>query len=81
MTAPAGAVRPGMSFDDLLKFVKVPTEVNGQAMRAEDWLDWRRDQHFECRGEFEQHLGDGRWLRTFDVRTRRGGIASRETCS
>ncbi|MBD8893841.1 diguanylate cyclase [Roseibium litorale] len=76
----APAMIPGKTFEEILRYGL----DNGQYHLGEgsknDWLQERLRWHREASGEvLEQRLGDGRWLRIAERKTRAGGTAGIRT--
>jgi diguanylate cyclase (GGDEF)-like protein/PAS domain S-box-containing protein len=72
----ASAIVPGNRFEDILRFGLNRKQYDTGSLSEEEWLSERLTRHQEADGSaIEQNLGDGRWLRISETRTRRGGIA------
>jgi len=72
----APAIFPGNRFEDILRFGLNRGQYDTGGLSDEDWLRQRLDRHRHADGAvIEQNLGDGRWLRISETRTRSGGTA------
>ena len=72
----AKAMIPGTSFREILKFGLENGQYDTGPLTDEEWLDERLAAHQKADGRtLEQPLGDGRWLRISERRTRSNGIA------
>ncbi|MEQ9641196.1 MAG: ATP-binding protein [Alphaproteobacteria bacterium] len=71
---PSEKLVPGTPFEDLL--YGEPAPPPGPAPAEADWKAARIHRHREAQGTFEQELSSGRWLRSSDFRTSRGGIVT-----
>ncbi|WP_353473584.1 PAS-domain containing protein [Salipiger sp. H15] len=69
----APAIRPGASFEDILRFGLERGQYREAAGREEDWLAERLAAHRSTGRELEQQLGDGRWLRVYERPLSDGG--------
>jgi len=72
----ADKVRPGAHFTELLGHMVPSSDVDGEAMAADCWREWRLEHFRAAAGAFEHRKPDGRWYRSYDIRTRRGGVLS-----
>ena len=76
----AQAIFPGNRFEDMLRFGLNRKQYDTGGLSAEEWLEERMKRHLMADGTaLEQNLGDGRWIRISETRTRRGGIAGIRT--
>jgi len=72
----APAMFPGNRFEDILRFGLNRKQYDTGDQTEDEWLAERMDRHLAADGRvIEQNLGDGRWLRVSERRTRNGGIA------
>lgn len=72
----APAMFPGNRFEDILRFGLNKKQYETGDLTDEEWLSERLSRHLAADGSvLEQNLGDGRWLRVSERRTRSGGIA------
>ncbi|UEM19480.1 PAS domain S-box protein [Skermanella mucosa] len=74
---PPDAFQPGMSFAEILRLYTEevrPDEATGHPGGIEGWIRDRLEAHENPGSRIERHLGDGRWLRIEERRTRDGGI-------
>lgn len=71
----ADMMRPGMSFQDVLK-ESVRRDVFHLTEDAEVWTRRRLSFHRASIGFFEQHLADGRWIQVSERKTPSGGTTS-----
>ena len=69
----AGAIRPGATFEDVLRAGLANGEYPDAAGREADWLRERLAEHRQPRSVHESRLGDGRWLRVIEQETPDGG--------
>ncbi|APX22077.1 MAG: hybrid sensor histidine kinase/response regulator [Rhodobacteraceae bacterium] len=69
----APAIRPGASFEDILRYGLSQGQYPEAAGREEAWLDDRLAAHRDATQELEQQLDDGRWLRIYERRLSDGG--------
>ncbi|SHM46869.1 diguanylate cyclase [Roseibium suaedae] len=76
----APAMVRGTSFEDILRFGLDNGQYHLGSGTKEDWLEERLRWHRKASGEvIEQRLGDGRWLRVSERKTRTGGTAGIRT--
>jgi len=73
------AIVPGNSFEEILRFGLARGQYQEAIGREEEWLQERLQAHRRIRPPFEQSLGDGRWLRITERRTKEGGIVGIRT--
>jgi signal transduction histidine kinase/CheY-like chemotaxis protein len=66
-------MKPGATFEDILRFGLERGQHSDAVGREEDWLAERMAQHRRADGAAEQHLSDGRWIRSQDHATPDGG--------
>jgi signal transduction histidine kinase len=71
--APAEKLVAGTPFEELLYGEPATT---GRANAERDWRAQRLRRHRETQGTFEHELANGRWLRSSDFRTSRGGVVT-----
>ncbi len=69
----APAIRPGTSFEEILRYGLANRQYAEAIGREEDWLRERLENHRRADHELEQQLADGRWLRIYERETRDGG--------
>ncbi len=69
----AEAIRPGETFEAILRAGLALGEYADAVGREEDWLAERLARHRAPYNEVEQRLSDGRWLRVFEKATPDGG--------
>ncbi|WP_083812140.1 sensor domain-containing diguanylate cyclase [Polymorphum gilvum] len=69
----AHAMRPGVSFETILRAGLAAGEYRDAVGREEDWLAERLIRHKEARGPVYQHLADGRRLQIIERKTQDGG--------
>jgi len=72
-SATAPAIVPGAKFEDILRYGLANGQHAVEPGREEEWLAERMRQHRSHQGPTEQHLGDGRWIRSQDHPTPDGG--------
>lgn len=72
----ADAVRPGVSFTEIVNTSIARGQMQLDGEHRIDWIRRRLDFHRKGVGFFEQHLDDGRWLSVSERRTASGGITS-----
>lgn len=75
LSIPDEKLVPGTPFEDML-YGEPATPPNGTPPSERDWKAARIHRHREAQGTFEQELASGRWLRSSDFRTSRGGIVT-----
>ncbi|MCA0997587.1 PAS-domain containing protein [Alloyangia pacifica] len=71
--ASAEAIRPGVSFEDILRHGLARGQYREAMGREEHWLEERLSAHRGAERELEQQLGDGRWLRVYERPLTDGG--------
>ncbi len=72
----APVIFPGSRFEDLLRYGLRQNQYDTGNLSDEEWLAERLAKHRAADGSvIEQNLGDGRWLRISETRTRSGGVA------
>ncbi len=71
--ASAPAIRPGATFEEILRYGLDRGQYADAVGREEAWLAERLAVHRDCPEAFEQKLGDGRWLRVLERPTPDGG--------
>ncbi|SFD65637.1 PAS-domain containing protein [Roseivivax sediminis] len=69
----APAIRPGVQFEDILRYGLEQGQYDEAIGREEEWLEERLRLHRRSEVEIEQPLGDGRWLRIYEKETSDGG--------
>ncbi|MCP5373460.1 MAG: EAL domain-containing protein [Hyphomicrobiales bacterium] len=70
----AEAIRPGNSFEDILRHGIERGQYADAGGDPEKWILERLARHRNPQGPIEQHLSDGRWLRIEERPTKDGGI-------
>jgi len=70
----ANLIVVGARFDDVARAVAAQGLIPEAAGRIQEWVRERVLQHANPTGSFDMELGDGRWLRVAERRTRDGGI-------
>ncbi|SMX46672.1 hybrid sensor histidine kinase/response regulator [Actibacterium lipolyticum] len=70
----APAMKPGATFEEILRYGLDRGQYVDAIGREEDWLSERLTRHQKANGVIEQELGDGRWLRILEQRTPDGGL-------
>lgn len=76
----APAMVPGTTFEDILRYGLDNGQYHLSNQSKEEWLRERLLWHRKASGEvIEQKLGDGRWLRISERKTRQGGTAGIRT--
>ena len=70
----ADQIRPGVRFEDLLRFGLMRGQYSAAEGREEEWLQARLAQHRDPSGRLEQIIDSGRWLRIEEKKTSDGGI-------
>lgn len=72
----APAMFPGNRFEDILRYGLNRKQYDTGTLTDDEWLDQRLERHRSADGSMlEQPLGDGRWLRVSERKTRSGGYA------
>ncbi|MEH7830180.1 response regulator [Gemmobacter denitrificans] len=69
----APAMVPGATFESILRYGLERGQYAEAEGREEEWIEERLRQRSRKTADFEQHLGDGRWLRVIDQETPDGG--------
>ena len=69
----APAIRPGATFEDILRYGLARGQYADALGREEAWLAERMAAHSASDVHLEQRLGDGRWLRIVERATPDGG--------
>ncbi|MDR0809572.1 MAG: PAS-domain containing protein [Gemmobacter sp.] len=69
----APAIVPGATFEAILRYGLHHGQYFEAQGREEDWINERLRLRDEKSVDFEQHMGDGRWLRVIDKETPDGG--------
>ena len=72
--ATADQMKPGCSFESLLRVGLKRGQYPEAAGQEEAWLARRLEQHRLCQGYIETRLDDGRWIRSVERRTASGHI-------
>jgi PAS domain S-box-containing protein len=70
----ADLIRPGMSFEELVRSGVAAGAYPEARGRPEDYVADRLTQHRDFRGTYLRQLGDGRWLQCRNRRTRSGRV-------
>ena len=70
---------PGVTFEDQIRPSAWAGEIAEAVGREEEWVAERMRSHLNPTGPHEQQLGDGRWLRISERRTKDGGIVGVRT--
>ncbi|WP_095588048.1 hybrid sensor histidine kinase/response regulator [Actibacterium ureilyticum] len=70
----APAMKPGTTFEEILRYGLDRGQYVEAIGREEDWLANRMVLHRRTAGPIEQQLSDGRWLRVLEKRTPDGGL-------
>ena len=70
---------PGITFEDQIRPSAWAGEIAEAVGREEEWVADRMRSHLDPTGPHEQQLGDGRWLRISERRTKDGGIVGVRT--
>jgi len=71
---PANVLKPGISFEELLRKGIQQGRYPEADGRVEEWLKERTAAHLSDNAETEQKLEDGRWLKITESRTPEGGV-------
>lgn len=72
--------RPGVHFRELGEIdVERGNVITGDETGGEDYLERKAAYRRTLKGSFVVQLADGRWIKTTDRRTKRGGIVSIQT--
>ncbi|KXB29466.1 hypothetical protein AT959_16065 [Dechloromonas denitrificans] len=66
-------IRLGMRFSEFVRAIAEQQLYTVPDERLDDWIDERMAMHQRAEGSSEIPLGDGRWLRVTERRTREGG--------
>ena len=69
----AEAIRPGATYEEVLRAGLANGEYPDAAGREDRWLADRLAAHSQTRNVRETHLGDGRWVRVIEQETPEGG--------
>ena len=78
-SASAEAIEIGATFEDIVRYGAEQGQYTEAAGRIEEFVGERVQQHLNPKGVIEQPLGDGRWLRIEERKTREGGIVGIRT--
>lgn len=70
-TAPA--IKPGVTFEELLRFGLEKGQYPEAIGREEKWIQERLNAHQKTFSVIEQQLSDGRWIRSYEQATPDGG--------
>lgn len=70
-----GDIRPGRSFEDLLRQGLARGQYVDAIGREEEWLAARMEQHRNPTGALMQQIPGNRWVRINESKTREGGYA------
>ena len=68
----AEIIRPGVKFEDMVRFGVENGQYPDAIGREEEWLAERMRLHFNPQGAIVQQLPNGRWLRILEFTTRSG---------
>ncbi len=68
----AEVMKPGTTFEDIIRYGAERNEYAQAIGRTEDWIDERMRQHRSGNSDIVQELGDGRFLRIVERRTSDG---------
>ncbi len=71
--ASADHIRPGNTFEDIIRKGAEAGQYNLQGKTLDAWVEERIAAHREKAGMVEQHLGNGQWLRIIERGTGDGG--------
>ena len=71
-TRMSAAIRPGASFEDIIRFGVEIGEYPNAKGREEAWVKERVEGHRRADTVVEQQLADGRWLKIADRKTKNG---------
>lgn len=71
----AASMKPGVRFEDILRWGLRHSQYLDAIGREEEWLEERLQRHGEAAGMVEQRLADGRWVAITERRMKNGGIA------
>ncbi len=69
----AAVIRPGATFEEILRHGLARGQYSDGIGREDEWLRHRLDQHRRMTGAIEQKLANGRWLRIVERMTSDGG--------
>lgn len=69
----AEMMRPGVTFEDMLRHCVAAGEYPEAVGCEEDWIARRLARHHQPYSEYEQHYPDGRWLRVCERAVSDGG--------
>jgi len=72
-------IRPGGSFEEILREGALRGQYNVTREALDDWLAERLARHRNPGPPFQQQLSDGRWIRVEERRTRDGGMVGLRT--
>ena len=67
------AIRPGVSFEKLLRSGFRQGQFNQSIQNEDDWVEERLHAFRSGEGEMDHQLANGRWIRSFDRPLRDGG--------
>ncbi|GGL71025.1 ATP-binding protein [Wenxinia marina] len=70
------AIRRGARFEDILRTGLANGQYPDAVGREEEWLKDRLELHAHPRGEFDQRLSNGRWVRISERRSEDGVLVS-----
>lgn len=70
---------PGVAFEEQIRASAWAGEVVDAVGREQEWIAERMETHRNPKGAHEQALGDGRWLRISERRTKEGGLVGVRT--
>ena len=73
------ALKPGISFRDLLRISAEAGEVREAVDRVDEWLEERMADYSNQKDSVEVQLSDGRWIMATDRLTRTGGVVGLRT--
>lgn len=74
-----GVVRPGVSFEEIVRAGAEHGFVDAAINRVEDYVHERMEKHRAPGGPYEYHQTTGRWIRTDERRTPSGGYVGTRT--
>ncbi len=69
----APAIKPGVTFREILQYGLTNGQYKEAIGREEEWLEERLDAHRQADFTLEQQLGSGKWLRVREMETPDGG--------
>jgi PAS domain S-box-containing protein len=75
----ADVIRPGATFEEVIRTGVARGEYAEAVGREEEWLADRLHRHFNPSGAIEQELSNGTWVRIGERRTQSGGVVGFRT--